>query len=140
MTQIKSHLLPSAIIKIQFNYVNCNATFAARRGREIYDRCSQSKSKRGTGKKRRDLWLMFALRKRGGSRLFAVCLRYSYNSFTAYGRRINWKRPMIYNLSFQLHGGHLETREFARETRYVTFFLRNYNRYTLCDAVICVYI
>jgi len=45
--QIKSHLLSSTKIKIQFNYVNCNATFAVQKGREIYDCCSSQKAREG---------------------------------------------------------------------------------------------
>lgn len=68
----------STIIEIQLNYINCDATFAGRGGREIYECCSSQSAREIGGKKRGDLWLMFAVRKRGGSRLFAVCLRYSY--------------------------------------------------------------
>ena len=57
---------------------------------------------------------MFALRKRRGSRLFAVYLRYSYNSFTAYGQRKLKKED---DLSFELSiaDEHLEMKKFARK-------------------------
>lgn len=75
MTQMKSHLLaPPKIIKIRFNYVNCIRDICHSKKEERFTTAVlESKSTRGRRKKCRDLWLMFALRKRrGGSRLFAV--------------------------------------------------------------------
>lgn len=104
MTQIKSHLLPSAIIKIQFNYVNCNATFVARRGREIYDCCS---SQRVSEVRERNVEIY-------GSCLRFVnaeevdCLLFACDIHTIPSPRmvdVNCKREMIYNLSFQLQMG-----------------------------------
>jgi len=43
-TEIKSRLAPSVIIKTQFNYVNCNETFAVRRAGEIYDGSSSRRA------------------------------------------------------------------------------------------------